>query len=170
MLRDYQPADFDAVIEINQSNLPEVGPMDEEKMAFFVRVSPYLKVIEVDGKVVGMLIGLTESDTEYPSLNFAWFRKRLDRFAYIDRIALAAEARGQGWGPALYQDFESWARSIDRPAMCAEVNTLPPNPRSLRFHLLFGFEEIGRFQPYGPEAEVAMLCKPLSEPGAARGV
>ncbi|MDA3040284.1 MAG: GNAT family N-acetyltransferase [Actinomycetota bacterium] len=161
MLRDYQPADFDEVLEINQSNVPEVGPLDEEKLALFVRISPCLKVIEIDGDVVGMLIGLTESDTDYRSLNFGWFRERLDRFAYIDRIALAVAARGQGWGPALYEDLESWARSIDRPAMCAEVNTLPPNPRSMRFHLLNGFEEIGRFQPYGPEAEVAMLRKPL---------
>ncbi len=159
MLREYRPDDAAAVLEINESNVPEVGSMDEVELAFFERTSPYFKVVELDGVVVGMLIGLTESDTDYPSRNFGWFCQRLDRFAYVDRIALAVSARGQGWGPALYQDFERWARSVDRPCMCAEVNTIPPNPRSMRFHTLYGFEEIGRFRPYGPDTEVAMLRK-----------
>lgn len=162
MIRDYRRSDAEVVLDINEANVPEVGPIDRPKLALFERISPYFKVVEVDGSVVGMLIGLTESDIEYPSLNFAWFRERLDRFAYIDRIALAEAARGQGWGPALYADFERWARRQGRPSMCAEVNTIPPNPRSRRFHDLFGFEEIGRFRPYGPDAEMAMLCKTFS--------
>ncbi len=45
--------------------------------------------------------------------------------------------------------------------LAAEVNTEPPNPRSLRFHRRFGFIEVARFRPYGPDAEEAMLVKHL---------
>ncbi|MEZ5226999.1 MAG: hypothetical protein R2710_10080 [Acidimicrobiales bacterium] len=64
-------------------------------------------------------------------------------FAYVDRIAIAeSESRDQGWGPALYHDFQAWAVANDRPRLAAEVNTQPPNPRSLRFHEIFGFDEV----------------------------
>jgi uncharacterized protein len=164
VIRDYRPEDAEAVLLLNETSQPEVGPMDADRLALFERISPYFKVIEIEGEVVGMLIGLTESEAEYPSLNFGWFRRRLDRFAYVDRVALAPSARGRGWGPALYHDFETWARGHDRPGICAEVNTIPPNERSMRFHRIFGFVEIGRFRPYGPDTEVAMLRKPLEPP------
>lgn len=160
-IRDVTDADRDVCVAINEANMPEVGSMDVEKFEFFLAASPFFKVAEFNDTVVGLLVGLTENETAYPSKNYHWFLKRHDAFAYIDRIALLPDGRGQGIGVALYEMFETWAREQAKPVLSAEVNTVPDNPRSHRFHLLFGFEEVGREQPYGGDEEVAMYDKAL---------
>ncbi len=162
MIRDATAADRDVAVAINLACMPEVGSMDNEKFDFFLNTSKFFKVVELDGEVVGLLVGLTEQDTDYPSKNYKWFCERHTSFAYIDRIALSEASRGKGFGPALYDAFEAWAREHGKPMLCAEVNTVPDNPRSRRFHEIFGFVEVGREQPYGGDEEVAMYDKPLS--------
>ncbi len=161
MIRQYRVSDADGVLGLNESCVPEVGPMDREKLSSFEEWAPYFKVVEVDDAIVGFLIGLDQS-APYGSPNFGWFTERVDRFAYIDRIAVAESQRGQGWGPDLYHDFEKWARKRNLSAMTAEVNVEPPNPRSARFHQLFGFEEMQEFEPTGSsDYRVVMLRKRL---------
>ena len=78
----------------------------------------------------------------YESLNYRWLSERYDRFAYIDRIAVAEAARGRRIGEALYTAaIEAFAGN--RPVLLAEVNLEPPNPGSLRFHKRLGFREVG---------------------------
>ncbi len=161
MIRSYNEADADAVLALNQQCQPEVGPMDAAKLAGFVEWAPYFKVVEVDDAIVGFLIGLTE-EAPYGSPNFGWFVERYPLFSYVDRVAVSESARGAGWGPALYRDFEQWSLDNQRPALCAEVNVEPPNPRSLRFHEIFGFDTIDQFEPTGSaDYRVVMLAKTL---------
>lgn len=161
MIRDYTPADSEAVLAANAANVPEVGEMDAEKLALFAEIASFFKVVEVSGAVVGIMIGLTEQSTAYGSSNYAWFVDRHDSFAYVDRIALVEGGRGQGWGLELYKQFEAWGIDNDRRWLCAEVNTEPNNPRSHRFHEVFGFADVERRRPYGPDEEVAMYEKQL---------
>lgn len=163
LIRDYAPADAQAVLAVNAANVPEVGPMDEAKLALFVEIAPFFKVVEVGGVVVGIMVGLSEQSINYPSPNYRWFNERHGSFAYVDRIALVENGRGQGWGQRLYGEFEQWARDTSRPWLCAEVNTEPDNPASHRFHLAFGFDDVAHLRPYGPDEEVAMYEKSLSE-------
>lgn len=159
MIRDYKPADAIQVLALNDACQPDVGPMSSAKLAEFTEWAPYFRVIEVQETVVGLLIGL-DHEAPYGSPNFGWFVDNLDRFAYIDRIAIDESQRGQGWGPALYRDFELWAATTGLPQLCAEVNVVPPNPRSVRFHELYGFERLGEFEPTGsPDYRVVMLAK-----------
>lgn len=160
MIRDYRTEDRDVVLAINEMNLPDVGPMDGTKLDLFIEQAAGLSVVEVDASVVGMMI-LLGPGADYASPNYRWFSDRYDDFLYVDRIALAPEARGQGWGPALYAQFEAMAIDRGAPVMAAEVNTVPRNDRSLRFHDIAGFEEVARCQPYGGDEEVAMLVKTL---------
>ena len=161
MIRPYRDTDADSVLALNEACQPEVGPMDQAKLAGFAEWAPYFVVVEVDDRLVGLLIGLTE-EAPYSSPNFGWFASRHDSFAYIDRVAVEEAQRGAGWGPALYRAFEDWARETKRPLLCAEVNTEPPNPRSLRFHDLFGFEMVAQFEPTGsPDYRVGMMEKRL---------
>jgi predicted GNAT superfamily acetyltransferase len=162
MIREYKTDDADKVLAINAACVPEVGTMNANKLALFVELSPFFKVIELDARVVGFLIGLTELSTQYTSPNYVWFSKRHERFAYIDRIAIAEEGRGQGWGQKLYNEFESWARDQNKQVLAAEVNTIPDNPPSHRFHQAFGFVDVKRTYPYGPKEEVAMYEKVLA--------
>ena len=161
MIRPYRDTDREAVLRINADNVPEVGPMDDAKLDLLLDAAGMFRVVEVDGEVVGLFIGLPEG-TAYRSPNYALFGERHTRFAYVDRIALSAGARGGGWGPALYHQFEHWARGTERPVMCAEVNVEPPNPRSTRFHERFGFVAVAETSPYGPDDVVAMFEKDLS--------
>ena len=159
MIRDYTSSDQAQVLALNAACVPEVGPMDEAKLAGFVEWAPFFRVVESDGRVVALLIGLTEV-APYDSPNFAWFAERHPAFAYIDRVAVEEAQRGAGWGPALYREFEAWAKENGKPLLCAEVNTEPPNPRSLRFHDVFGFDMVDQFEPYGtPDYRVGLMEK-----------
>lgn len=161
MIRAYEPADAEQVLALNAACVPEVGPMDGAKLAEFEAWAPVLRVVDVGGRIVGLLVGLTE-EAPYGSPNFGWFKERHPSFAYIDRVAIDERQRGAGWGPALYREFEAWARENGRRLLCAEVNTEPPNPRSLRFHDLFGFDMVAQFSPYGTdEYRVGMMEKHL---------
>lgn len=161
MIRQYESGDEDQVLTLNQACRPEVGEMDLDKLRRFAQWAPYFRVVEVEVGIVGFLIGLTEV-APYDSPNFGWFSERHSSFAYVDRVAIDENLRGAGWGPALYRDFEAWARDADRPVLCAEVNTEPPNPRSLRFHDLFGFDMVAQFEPTGsPDYRVGLMVKNL---------
>jgi len=159
MIRDFVADDATQVLALNEACQPEVGPMDEAKLASFDDWAPYFRVVEVEERIVGLLIGLDHT-APYGSPNYGWFVEHLNRFAYIDRIAIDASQRGQGWGPALYRDFEQWAAAADLPRLCAEVNVVPANPRSVRFHEVYGFETLEEFEPTGsPDYRVVMLAK-----------
>ncbi len=161
MIRKYTEADRGRVLALNAANVPEVGEMDEAKLAGFEEWAPFFEVVDVEGAIAGFLIGLTE-EAPYGSPNFRWFADRHERFAYVDRIAIDETHRGAGWGPALYRSFEAWVRDGGRDLLCAEVNTVPPNPRSLRFHELFGFDLVAQVSPYGgDDHRVGMMEKRL---------
>jgi len=159
MIRDYQETDRQQVLDLNADCVPEVGEMDLDKLKGFEEWAPFLRVVESDGAVVAFLVGLTE-EAPYGSPNFGWFHERYPSFAYVDRVAISEKQRGAGWGPALYREFEAWAEEQDKPVICAEVNTEPPNPRSLRFHDLFGFDMVDQFRPYD-DVRVGMMVKKL---------
>ena len=90
----------------------------------------------------GFLIGM-DQDADYHSPNFLWFKARFDRFAYIDRIVIAASAHGRGLGRALYERMFADAKAAGFKRIVAEVNAVPPNPTSLAFHERLGFMAIG---------------------------
>ncbi|MFP5322581.1 MAG: GNAT family N-acetyltransferase [Acidimicrobiia bacterium] len=163
-VRDRRPGDDAALRALNQANVPEVGPLDDERLALFAEQACRFQVVVDEGAVLGLFVGLTEG-VPYDSPNYRWFSERHERFAYVDRIALAPELRGEGVADALYAAFEDLAASTGRPVVCAEVNVEPPNPRSMRFHERRGFEVVGEQAPYGTDERVAMVEKRTSAGG-----
>jgi predicted GNAT superfamily acetyltransferase len=156
VIRPYRPADREALLALNAANVPEVGPMDGAKLELLLAEALRFDVVELDGAIEGALVVLGDGGT-YRSPNYRWFAERHERFAYVDRVMLSERLRGQGWGKALYDAAVATARALGKPVLTAEVNTLPPNPRSFRFHEGCGFVEVGRQRPYGPDEEVAMF-------------
>ena len=155
-IRDYAPTDADAVLALNQANVPEVGPLDMGKLESLVAEADWVAVVEAGGQVHGFAIFLVEG-ADYASTNYGWFVERHERFYYVDRIAIGEGARGMGMGQRLYRAASDRARGEGRPVLCAEVNTVPVNEASLKFHDRFGFEQKTRRCPYGDEQEVVML-------------
>jgi predicted GNAT superfamily acetyltransferase len=108
------------------------------------------------GQPVGFLNLVPPGTAAYTSDNLRWFEARGGNVNYVDRIAIGARARGQRIGEALYQAaFAACAGRYD--AIGCEVNHLPPNPGSLRFHKRLGFEEVGGRAFVPGEKEVMYL-------------
>ena len=164
LLRPYASADAASAHALNQANVPEVGTADADRWAWLASLADHASVIEDGDEVVGLLLGFAEGSA-YDSPNYRWFAARHERFAYVDRIAVAEPFRGAGVAQDLYRSFEAWALGRGIGVLCAEVNTVPPNPRSLRFHERFGFEVVADVEPW-PDTEpghrVAMVEKRLS--------
>ena len=91
----------------------------------------------------GFLIAFDQTAT-YDSPNYLWFRERLDRFVYVDRVVVAADQRGRGVARALYEDLFARAIEAGHGRIVCEVNLVPPNPGSDAFHDRLGFKELGR--------------------------
>ena len=159
-IRPVDPDDLDVLRAVNAANEPEVGPLDDARIELFSTAAARFQVVATEATVVGLFVGLGEG-LAYASPNYRWFAERHQRFAYIDRIALQPSVRGLGVADALYDEFEAWAAASGRTTVCAEVNTVPANPRSLRFHQRRGFEVVTELAPYGGDERVAMVEKVL---------
>ena len=157
-IRDIEPGDERALRALNTSNEPEVGPLDDDRLRLFGAAAIRFRVVVAGRTIHGLFVGLAEG-VDYASPNYRWFAERHSRFAYVDRIALSPQLRGSGAADALYDEFEAWATRSDRPVVCAEVNVVPPNPRSLRFHERRGFVVVEEVAPYGGGERVAMVEK-----------
>jgi predicted GNAT superfamily acetyltransferase len=72
-----------------------------------------------------------------------WGCARYPRFVYVDRIVVAASARGRGYARRLYDDLFEHAVRLGHDHVVCEVNQKPPNPASDAFHAALGFVEVG---------------------------
>lgn len=79
----------------------------------------------------------------YDGGHFLWFRDRLDRFVYIDRVVVGAAFRRQGLGRLLYLDLFARAAKLGHHIVTCEVNRTPANPVSDAFHAELGFQPVG---------------------------
>jgi predicted GNAT superfamily acetyltransferase len=161
-IRDIEAPVLDAVLALNQTEVPHVGSIDLEKLQWFAANAAYFRTVTVDDQLAAYLIGMRPG-TSYQSLNYRWFCDRYDDFAYIDRVAVAPFARRYGLASHLYDDF---ARSVPESVgiMTCEVNLRPPNETSMRFHERLGFGQVGSLASDDGEKEVAMLLKNLRVP------
>lgn len=156
MIRTYERSDANRLLALNAANVPDVGPLDRKTLDALVDEALLVEVLELDDRLEGAIIVLADGGS-YASPNYRWFADRHASFAYIDRIMLTPATRGSGWGPAMYERAVAAARRAGKPLLTAEVNTEPPNPRSIRFHESMGFVEVGRLRPYDPDEEVALF-------------
>jgi len=104
IIRDISESDLDAVLSLNQSEVPHVGDADLKKMTWFSSNAAYFRIAINDDELAAFLIGLRPG-TDYASPNYRWFCDRYSDFAYIDRIAVSATARRHGLASRLYDDF-----------------------------------------------------------------
>lgn len=170
-IRPLASADIDQVSAINEAGVPGVTPADAQEVARLVELSE-LSVVAVeesdDAAVLGFLIVMAPG-ADYESENYRWFSERAADFhgadfhgadfLYIDRIAIADGHRGEGIGEALYRELFRVAAEQGRAEVTCEVNTMPPNPGSMRFHERLGFEKVGELVTKGGAYEVALLAR-----------
>jgi hypothetical protein len=160
-IRAATPADLSAVLAMNEAAVPHVNSLSPDGMQNLYREAAWFRVAARpdDDRLAAFLIGLMP-EARYDSPNFLWFRRNYPSFAYIDRVAVADDARRSGLGTALYRDFETAFR--DRaPLLVCEVNLRPANPASMEFHRRRGFTQAGSQVIDNGNKEVAMMVKQL---------
>ncbi len=139
-IRPLSISDANAVLALNAANETETAPMDKAELEAFLAMAFYSGAAgDLDGFCLAM-----DQDAPYDSPNFNWFAKRYERFVYVDRIIVAAHARGRGAARALYEDLFRASRRAGHFTVCCEVNLNPPNPASDSFHSRLGFSRIGQ--------------------------
>lgn len=127
------------VLALNNEHAEELSLLDDDRFHRLIREA--FMAVRV-GELDAFLIAFDEK-ADYDSPNFLWFRSRRDRFVYVDRIAVAASARGRGLARTLYLRLFEAAREAGHVCVCCEVNAEPPNPASDAFHAALGFREVG---------------------------
>jgi len=132
--------DFAWVIALGNDNQIETGPLDEDRLERLVGASYLSQVAEPD---LGFLITFIKGST-YDSPNFVWFVERMNNFVYVDRIVVAAHARGQGIARRFYEGLFASAQAEGYEHVVCEVNSDPPNPISDQFHAALGFTPVGQ--------------------------
>jgi uncharacterized protein len=96
-----------------------------------------------DGAIVGYLLVFARGSA-YDGEEFRYFSSQLRQdFLYVDQIAVDGCRQRSGAGRRCYEALIDEARSRGIALLCCEVNTAPPNPASLKFHLRLGFTVIG---------------------------
>ncbi len=156
-LRRVEETDLEDVLRLNEAAVPAVNSVDLEQMRWFAVNAAYFGVAVRDGNVEGFLIGMRPG-TNYASPNYRWFCDRYEEFGYIDRVAIAADARRLGLATRLYQDFDASLPSTVGILTC-EVNIVPPNESSMRFHENFGFRTVGTQTLEFDRKKVALMTR-----------
>ena len=140
--------------EVNKASVLDVNFLDEARAEWLVNHSFFPRLATLDGKVAGVIIVLSETagfDSDY----YRWYVARYKNFVYIDRVVVAAWARGLGVATELYRHVEQMAEEKSF-AIAAEVYSDPPNIPSLNFHRKLGYQEVGT---QFCEAEGKTVCK-----------
>jgi hypothetical protein len=156
-VRAVEDADLEDVLRLNESSVPAVNSVDLEQMRWFAANAAYFSVALHDGEFAGFLIGMRPG-TAYASPNYRWFCEVFEDFGYIDRVAIAAGARRHGLATCLYRHFES-SLPDNVGVLACEVNIVPPNESSMRFHAGYGFREVGTQSLDDGRKTVALMIK-----------
>ena len=133
------PDALPALLALNNAHATELSWLDEERFAALVGQAFHARRI---GNAEAFLIAFDER-ADYASPNYLWCRARYERFAYVDRVAVAPAARRRGYALRLYADLVERAAQAGHGVVLCEVNSDPPNPLSDAFHARLGFHEIG---------------------------
>ena len=158
-IRDVREDELASVLDLNEASTPAVNSVSLRQMQWFRKHAAYFRVA-TDGDDLGaFLIGMRPG-TSYASENYAWFCRHYDDFGYIDRVAVAPHARRLGLATRLYDDFRA-TLATTVPVMTCEVNVVPPNESSMRFHHQRGFRQVGTQDTEGGAKRVALLEKKL---------
>jgi uncharacterized protein len=132
--------EIDHLLNLNNAHAKETGPLTHDELTQMLATAFHSASVGT-GKD-GLLIAF-DQDAAYQSPNFLWFKARYETFVYVDRIIVAAHARGRGLARTFYEDLFDRARKAGHERIVCEVNLYPPNPGSLSFHAALGFVGVG---------------------------
>jgi predicted GNAT superfamily acetyltransferase len=174
LVRPFSERDIPEALALNNASVPDLNELDENAMRRLLEMADTALVAEWVAELVeaesahgspdnpsspfaGFCWVMTKGQP-YDSLNYRWFSERYEQFVYLDRITVMPHARRAGVGRALYAHLINRYRGV-HPVLTCEVNLVPRNDTSLRFHAGLGFVEVGQ-QHTGPK-QVSLLALEL---------
>jgi uncharacterized protein len=134
-----RPSVLDDLLRLNNENARETSPLSREKLSNMVAAASVASAIEPS---IAFLLAFGQDDN-FDGGHFRWFRGRLERFIYVDRIVVGDGHRRLGLGRLLYKDLFRRAELLGHSHVACEVNIWPSNPTSDAFHAALGFTEVG---------------------------
>ncbi|MBE7212896.1 MAG: GNAT family N-acetyltransferase [Gluconacetobacter diazotrophicus] len=156
-VRTLTPADCDAaLLALNNRHAVELSPLTLPRLRELAGVAFLAARV---GAADALLLAF-DQDAPYDSANFLWFRERYGRFVYVDRVVVASAKRGAGLARSLYGRLEDTAVAAGHTVLACEINAVPPNPASDRFHARMGFATVGGGDP-SPGKRVRYCLKAL---------
>ena len=134
------PQDAENMWHINEEGLPGVGEVNPSQLKALVKWSVFTLGAFEEEKLVGVR-DFAFPGTSYHSLNYRWFNEHYSAL-YVDRIAVGEAHRNRGVGSMLCEEVHHRAENEGIP-VAAEVNLVPLNAGSMRFHKRQGYSEVG---------------------------
>lgn len=152
------PADEPAILALNNEHAAELSWLEAERLSFLIGQAFYARRI---GALEAFIMTF-DQDADYDSPNFLWFRQRYPRFVYVDRVVVAAGARGRGHARRLYEELFAEVAHAGQSIVTCEVNADPPNPASDAFHAALGFAEVGDAVIHGGKKAVRYYARQIT--------
>lgn len=146
---------LEALCELNNQYAQELSSTDISHFRWLVEHAFFAAAVD---NTESFLIAF-DQEADYKSENFLWFKKRFPKFVYVDRLATAERARGQGHAIKLYDALFSAARAAGQKMIVCEINEAPSNPVSVALHARFGFIKVGEATPPALEKTVGYYIK-----------
>ena len=143
VIRDAIREDFGEILRMNEESVNFLAPMDMKKLERLDKEAAFHKVILVKGELAAFCLAFREG-AEYESVNYGWFAAHYDTFLYVDRVVVDIKMQGKGLGKLMYDEVFRYGRENNTKRITAEINVVPENPVSLKFHAKYGFKEVGR--------------------------
>ena len=159
LVRTFEESDIPAALALNNASVPDLNELDETAMRALLAMADSALVAEVDGRFAGFCWVMRPGQS-YASENYVWFSQQYDDFVYLDRITVMPDCRRLGVGRALYAHLTDRYAGVV-PVLTCEVNLVPRNDNSLRFHAGLGFVEVGQQHTGGGAKQVSLLALEL---------
>ncbi len=145
------------LLALNTAHARSLSWLEPERLCHLVAAAFFAgRVGEADGLLIAF-----DQDADYDSPNFLWFQAHFPRFVYVDRVVVAAEARGRGIAKNLYLKLFSQAVHAGHDKIVCEINVNPPNPDSDAFHAALGFTQVGSGLIHGGQKMVRYMARDL---------
>jgi uncharacterized protein len=158
LLRSLTAEDADRILDLNNEHAIETSLLDMPAAERLLAMCFYAKGVRPGMRA--FLLAL-DQNAAYDNQNFHWFRRRFERFVYIDRIIVAQDSRGQGLARLMYEDLFAAAKAAGHVRVVCEVNIDPPNEGSLAFHRSMEFLALADVVLKGGSKRVRYLVKKL---------
>ena len=129
------------IFKINEGYNPFLGPLESlDNLIELIKRSNYSVFLTNKEQICAFLVSFRENSS-YQSKNYEFFKNRFERFFYIDRIGVVESFKNQGLGTFIYNKIDAICIK-DKLPICAEVNIVPINEESIKFHEKMGFKKV----------------------------